>query len=364
MSLPAVISIGNRTASVLLEPKALYQLEREQLWRLLKGGEEVSCGIAHTSVLFLDGLEPATDYTLSLTENTVSFATKSCTGLIEADDFGVTESEANNQPALKRAIEAVPPGGTLRLPAGRYATSPIFLKSHMTLLLEGGAELCAVDSRDGWPQLPARDGTGRPIGTWEGIPERSFAALITAIDCVDLTITGRGTIDGGGASGDWWDWPKETRDGARRPRTLHFAYCREAILSGVTVRNSPSWTIHPYRCEYLNVSALRVENPKDSPNTDGLNPESCRRVAIAGVSFSVGDDCIAIKAGKRAPGSEDHLAPCEDITIRHCEMQYGHGAVVLGSEMSGDIRGVRIENCVFSKTDRGLRLKTRRGRGG
>jgi polygalacturonase len=78
----------------------------------------------------------------------------------------------------------------------------------------------------------------------------------------------------------------------------------------------------------------------------------------------VGDDCIAIKAGKRGPGATDHLAPCEDITVRHCEMRFGHGAVVLGSEMSGDIRRVAIENCEFTQTDRGLRLKTRRGRGG
>jgi polygalacturonase len=122
--------------------------------------------------------------------------------------------------------------------------------------------------------------------------------------------------------------------------------------------------VHPYRCRHLQVSALKIENPADSPNTDGLNPESCEDVDICGVAFSVGDDCIAIKAGKRGAGDNAHLAPCTDVTIRHCLMQFGHGAVVMGSEMSGDIRDVTIQNCVFHQTDRGLRLKTRRGRGG
>ncbi len=348
-----------------MDSRENFRLSKAVQWQLWDGsGKKVQENTAMTTVLFIDRLDPSTSYTLKIHDIDVSFTTKSCTGLVEASDFGASEDLANNQVALTKAIAAVPKGGTLRIPAGRYSTGPIFLNSNMTLLLDEGAELCAVGSREGWPQLPARDETGRPVGTWEGLPEQSFASLITALDCDDLSITGRGTVDGGGDKADWWDWPKDTRDGARRPRTIHLGYCRDTVLSGITVRNSPSWTIHPYRCDNLKVSAIKVENPKDSPNTDGLNPESCRKVEITGVSFSVGDDCIAIKAGKRGPGATDHLAPCEDISVRHCEMLFGHGAVVLGSEMSGDIRRVRIENCAFTQTDRGLRLKTRRGRGG
>lgn len=365
MSQPIALTLGNRTVSILLDPSARYALATPLPWHLFNArGQEVRKGVAKTTVLFLDRLDPSTDYTLKISDTALRFTTQACAGLVEASEFGASKSIADNRIALTEAIAAVPEGGTLRIRAGRHVTSPIFLKSNMTLLLDDGAELCAIGNRDAWPQLPARDDTDRPIGTWEGLPERAFAAVVTAIDCNALTITGRGTINGGGDKADWWDWPKETRDGARRPRTLHLAYCRDTVLSGLTVCNSPSWTIHPYRCETLCVSALRVVNPKDSPNTDGLNPESCRDVDIVGVSFSVGDDCIAIKAGKRAPGVGDHLAPCEDITVRHCEMRFGHGAVVLGSEMSGDIRRVRIENCDFTQTDRGLRLKTRRGRGG
>jgi polygalacturonase len=109
---------------------------------------------------------------------------------------------------------------------------------------------------------------------------------------------------------------------------------------------------------------LRILNPADSPNTDGINPESCEQVTICAADISVGDDCIAIKSGKRGTGTNTHLARTQDISITHCLMQRGHGAVVLGSEMSGDIRQITVSRCEFIGTDRGLRLKTRRGRGG
>lgn len=361
----SALAIGSRTAAILLDPLAKYELAKEVSWRLAAGPDRtVHVGKARTSVVFLDQLEPSTTYVFSCLSHELRFVTANCGGLVEATDFGVSETVEDNQSAFAAAISAVPPGGTLRLRAGEYRTGPVFLKPQMTLLLEDGAVLAALGSRENWPKLQARDETGRVLGTWEGLPERCFASVVTALDCDGVTITGRGTIDGGGDKADWWTWPKQTRDGARRPRTVHLAYCNNATISGVTVRNSPSWTIHPYRCDNLQVAAILVENPKDSPNTDGLNPESCRGVDIVGVSFSVGDDCIAIKAGKRAPDAVDHLAPCEDITVRHCDMRFGHGAVVLGSEMSGSIRRVVIENCTFTMTDRGLRFKTRRGRGG
>jgi polygalacturonase len=114
-------------------------------------------------------------------------------------------------------------------------------------------------------------------------------------------------------------------------------------------------------------AALRIENPADSPNTDGFDPESCTDVQVRGLSISVGDDCIAVKAGKRGTGADrrmNHIAPTRGLTIANCLMQDGHGAVVMGSEMSGDITDVMIERCEFKGTDRGLRIKTRRGRGG
>jgi polygalacturonase len=125
---------------------------------------------------------------------------------------------------------------------------------------------------------------------------------------------------------------------------------------------------HPHLSEGLIFAALAIESPSNSPNTDGLNPESCCGVTIAGLRISVGDDCIAIKSGKRGPitdePTDDLLAPTRNVTVENCLLEFGHGAVVLGSEMSGDITDVTIARCDFVGTDRGLRIKTRRGRGG
>ena len=133
-------------------------------------------------------------------------------------------------------------------------------------------------------------------------------------------------------------------------------------MIGVTVKNSPSWTIHPYFCENMKFLALEILNPKDSHNTDGLDPESCCHVELAGIHFSVGDDCIAIKSGKIDMG-KTYKTPCEDILIRQCSMNDGHGSVVLGSEIGAGVRHLTVKDCIFNGTDRGLRIKTRRGRG-
>jgi polygalacturonase len=342
-----------------------YWLDRPVAWQLSGGTEtRVRGGKARAVPLFLDALEPGTDYRLKTALGEIAFRTPPCAGLIDITEWGAQPDGGDATEAFAQAIRALPPGGTLHVPPGRFITGPIFLRSDMVLHLAEGAELAAGADRAGWPILPPRDPQGRVLGTWEGVPDASHAALLTAIGCRRLAITGRGVIDGGGTSGDWWSWPKETRDGARRARTVFLSRCSGVTVSGVTIRNSPSWTVHPHLSEDLTFAALRIESPPDSPNTDGLNPESCRRVTVTGVRIGVGDDCIAIKAGKRAPGNEDHLAPTSDVRIENCLLERGHGAVVLGSEMSGGITDVTIARCDFTGTDRGLRIKTRRGRGG
>src|SRR5690606_27564308 len=117
----------------------------------------------------------------------------------------------------------------------------------------------------------------------------------------------------------------------------------------------------PLLCDDVRISGVRIVNPPDSPNTDGIDPESCRNVRISDCHIDVGDDCIAIKAGSERSAER---AACENIAIANCTMLRGHGGVVIGSEMSGGVRRVVIANCVFQGTDRGIRLKTRRRRGG
>lgn len=147
-----------------------------------------------------------------------------------------------------------------------------------------------------------------------------------------------------------------------RPRLFFINNCRQITMAGVKVCNSPSWTLHPYFSEDLKLIDLFVSNPADSPNTDGCDPESCKNVDILGVHFSVGDDCIAVKSGKIYMGKK-YKTPSENIRIRQCLMEDGHGAVTLGSEMAGGVVNLTVEDCIFRRTDRGLRIKTRRGRG-
>ncbi len=165
----------------------------------------------------------------------------------------------------------------------------------MTIYLENGATLAAVSDRDMIPILESHHDDGRMLGTWEGLPDACYASIITAIDCKNLTITGSGTIDGRGEEGDWWLWPKETRNGARRARTLFLSACENLRISGVSVQNSPSWTVHPVYCRDVVVSAVSIFNPSDSPNTDGLNPEACENVVLEGVHFSVATIVLPLK---------------------------------------------------------------------
>lgn len=373
MTCPLVLAVTPRMAALRLPvPGALYDLPTPLGWCLSSAGQPDRTGQAAQAVLLLDDLRPGTDYRLQVTGlGDVSFATMPCAGLVTVrglipdaapEDHAVAQA---NAAVLAAALAEVPSGGTLLLPAGRWVALPLALRSDMVLHLAPGCILHAPANRTGWPILPARDAQGAMLGSWEGLPEACFAAPVHAIGAARLVIEGRGTLDGAGDLGDWWRWPKETRNGARRPRGLHLIGCQDVTLLGFTIRNAASWTVHPQGCDRLGAYGLQIEAPPDSPNTDGFNPEMCRDLVIEGVRFSVGDDCIAVKAGKRGPaGESDHLAETRGIRVRHCLMQRGHGGLVIGSEMSGGVHDIDVEYCDMRGTDRGLRLKTRRGRGG
>jgi polygalacturonase len=177
----------------------------------------------------------------------------------------------------------------------------------------------------------------------------------------NISVTGRGTIDGRGAV--WWKAKEEKTLAYPRPRLISFSNCTNVLIEGITAINSPSWTINPIHCQNVNIHAVTIINPADSPNTDGIDPDSCRLVRISDCYISVGDDCITIKSGTEDE-HPDRYAPCRDITITNCTLERGPGGVVIGSEMSGGVRNVVISNCVFIGTDRGIRFKSRRGRGG
>lgn len=325
------------------------------------------------NVISIFGLEPSTQYKVEFLGQDkrvladLDIITKEEYVRLNVMKFGAKgDGVAIDSIAIQAAILACPPKGTVYIPKGNYLCTPLFLKSHITIELEAGATLYGHTDRSLYPILPGYVETTDEkdeyyLGTWEGNPLNQFAGLITGLHVCDVAIIGQGIINGNGQQGDWWI-DHRTKRGAWRPRTLFLNGCESIIVQGVTITNSPSWTIHPYFSKKLKFIDLTVTNPKDSPNTDGLDPESCSDVDIIGVHFSVGDDCIAIKAGKLYMGRR-LKQPSERFEIRNCKMQHGHGAVVIGSEMSGGVNEIHVDRCIFEKTDRGLRIKTRRGRG-
>lgn len=256
--------------------------------------------------------------------------------------------------AIQSAIDlsAAQGGGTVFLPAGQYVTGSLFLRDNITLHLDAGAVLLGSENPDHYPIIHSR---------WEGKHQDTYAPLIAGQNLNNISIVGRGTIDGRGSR--WWRAKEEGTLAHPRPRLISFSACTNVLIEGITAINSPSWTINPVLCQNVNIHGITIINPADSPNTDGINPDSCRLVRISDCYVSVGDDCITIKSGTEYE-HPDRYAPCRDITITNCTLERGHGGVVIGSEMSGGVKNVVISNCVFIGTDRGIRIKSRRGRGG
>jgi polygalacturonase len=270
-------------------------------------------------------------------------------------EFGATgDGQTNDTNALQAAIDgcAAHGGGTVLVPAGRYLTGTLTFRNNITLHLVAGATLLGSQNPADYPITPNR---------WEGTEQLTHAALLTGNNLKNIAITGRGTIDGQGAS--WWRAFREQTLTQPRPRLIGFTDCNNVLIEGLTLTNSSSWTVNPVCCENVNIRGLTIINPPDSPNTDGINPDSCRLVRISDCYVSVGDDCIAIKAGTQHEPRERRFV-CRDITITNCILERGHGGVVIGSEMSGGVKNVVISNCIFIGTDRGIRFKSRRGRGG
>ena len=274
-------------------------------------------------------------------------------------------------------------GGTLFFPGGTFLTGPIIMKSNITLYIDAGATIKFSDDFDDYlPMVASR---------WEDVRVKNFKSQIYAYQCENIAIKGGGHFDGQGKK--WWDFMRtagskqqpeskwqeifkkensellaknpyiSSKNNFLRPPMVTTYECKNVLIEGVSFSNPPFWTIMPAFSDNITVTGITVENPSNSPNTDGIDPSSCRNVHITNSHFSVGDDCIVIKSGRDEDGREA-AKPTENITITNCTMLRGHGGVVIGSEMSGNVKRVTISNCVFEGTDRGIRIKTMRGRGG
>ena len=286
---------------------------------------------------------------------------------LNVKDFGAAGDGVRDDTAsIQAAIMACPPMSRVVIPEGTYRITSLFLRSHMNLELQKGAKLCADTDRWRYARFPGSvfgyDGkTEYHLGTWEGDPAPMFAGIITGIDVCDVAIYGEGEIDGCADHENWWKDPK-VMVGAYRPRMIFLNRCSNIRIQGIHLHDSPAWVVHPYFSEDLMFADLFIENPQISPNTDGIDPESCRNVEIIGTHFSLGDDCIAVKSGKYYMGRKYKRA-AENTHIYQCFMENGHGAVTIGSEVGAGVKNLVAEKCRFAHTDRGLRIKTRRGRG-
>ena len=323
-----------------------------------------------TNVFSLYGLRPDTEYAVAVRsegrEEEIHLRTKSETCCVSVRDFGaVGDGVHEDTGALQAAINFLPDGGRIFFPPGTYLTLPLSLRSHITLDLSEGATILGCPQRERYPIIPGTitdpvSGKEVPLSVFEGVEQDCYQSLLHASRAEDITIVGKGTIDGNGQNGGWWkgfhDFP------AARPRVIFLNRCKEFTLHGVTVKNGPSWHIHPCFSRDISLLDCFITAPKDSPNTDGTDPESCGGVNIIGCRYSVGDDCIAIKAGKIDMGRK-YRTPADRHVIRNCLMEFGHGAVTLGSELAAGCRNLSVTQCWFRATDRGLRIKTRRGRG-
>jgi len=292
--------------------------------------------------------------------------------------------------AINKAIAACAGagGGRVVVPAGIFLTGAIHLKSAVNLHVSKNATL--LFNRDPTLYLPT------VFTRWEGTECMNYSPFIYAWEQTNIGITGEGTLDGNANCDFWWNWSgkggcgkkgEPTQAAARaalvamgdkdvpvkervfgegswlRPNFIQTYRTTNVLIEGVTILNSPMWEINPVLCR--NVTVRNVKINSHGPNNDGCDPESSSDVLIDGCEFDTGDDCIAIKSGRNRDGRRVGVAT-ENVIVRHCSMKDGHGGVTIGSEASGGVRNVFVENCRMDSPhlNVALRIKTNSYRGG
>ncbi len=318
---------------------------------------------------------------------------------------GIGDGIYKNTKAFKKAINALSEkgGGTLIVPQGVWFTGPIELKSNMNLHLQKGALLSFSRNFDDYPLVTT---------VFEGLDTRRCQSPISGRNLKNIAITGQGYIDG---SGDAWrpvkkqkvtekHWKKIIAKGGAfkradywfptakalkgdalsemnvprklqtekewlaikdflRPVMISLIECENVLLQDACFSNSPSWNIHPLMCKNIIIDNIKVRNPSYAQNGDGLDLESCENAIVVNSQFDVGDDGICVKSGKDEDGRK-RGRPTQNVIVDNCTVYHGHGGFVVGSEMSGGVKNIKVSHCGFLGTDVGLRFKSRRGRGG
>jgi polygalacturonase len=280
--------------------------------------------------------------------------------------------------AIQKAINAchASGGGYVAVPGGDWITGSLTLKSNVNLHIAEGATLHFTnDLEDYLPIVHVR---------YEGVEAYNYAPLIYAPNCENIAVTGRGVLNGHGHW--WWKWFEENNPGDRvaeakvpldqrdygkgggregmRPTFIVPWKSKNILIEGVTLKDSPMWNVHPVYSENIIVRGITVQS-LDTPNGDGVVPDSCRNVLIENNHLETGDDAVVVKSGLNEDGMRIGI-PSENIVVRNFtarDVRTGSGGIVFGSETSGGIRNIYVTGGVFDGCDRGIRFKTTRGRG-
>jgi polygalacturonase len=295
--------------------------------------------------------------------------------------------------AIRTAIEKCNKegGGKVIVPEGIFLTGAIHLKSKVNLYISEGATLLfSTDKSKYLPVVHTR---------FEGMECMNYSPFIYAFQQENIAITGKGTLNGQGES--WWSWkgkwkgsigevwkngmqeqssdnqalykmveqntPAEERVFGEghflRPDFIVTYDCKNVLIEGVKIISSPMWILHPILSENLTIRGLTIESL--GPNNDGCDPESCKNILIEKCYFNTGDDCIAIKSGRNEDGRR-FAKESKNIVIRNCTMVEGHGGVVIGSEISGNVSYIFAEDCYMDSPnlERAVRIKSNSLRGG
>ncbi len=296
-------------------------------------------------------------------------------------DYGaIGDGKRKNTSAFRKAIGAcsVAGGGMVLVPAGKWFTGAIHLKSNVNLHFEQGAELHFSDDPDDY--LPV------VFTRWAGFEVYNYSPLIYARQCNNIAITGPGKLFGHGD--EWWKWvnkgeetikyiyenqvlqdisPEQriagTPEAGLRPQFINPVECKNVLFEGFTISTpGPFWTFDITYCENVIVRGLQL-NTFGGPNTDGVNLNSTRNALVEYCGMSVGDDGVCLKSGINEDGWRVGRST-ENIVIRHVTVLTSHGGFVIGSDMSGDVRDVYVHDCVYRGTEIGIRLKSNASRGG
>ncbi|XP_028072415.1 probable polygalacturonase [Camellia sinensis] len=276
---------------------------------------------------------------------------------------GKGDGKTSNTKAFQSAISqlsrlASDGGAQLIVPPGKWLTGSFNLTSHFTLYIHKEAVILASQDESEWPVVSPLPSYGRG----RDAPGGRFNSLIFGTNLTDVVITGgNGTIDGKGAY--WWDKFKTNQLKYTRPYLIEIMYSQQVQISDLTLINSPSWHVHPVYSRDIIIQGLTILAPTDSPNTDGINPDSCSNIRIEDCYIVSGDDCIAVKSGWDQYGTSFGM-PTQHLLIRRLTCISPDSAVIaLGSEMSGGIQDVRAEDIIGINSQSGVRIKTAVGRG-